>query len=86
MGRAYVCGCEFDRRVPVGVVGGFAVVGAARWGRSVVGAVYDGCRRDELRIREWDVVEAADIVAEGKRSMQGGIQIGNSDYSSCEQL
>jgi len=47
------------------VVGGFTVDEAALWGRSFVGAVYDGCRRDELRAREGDAVEAADIVAEG---------------------
>lgn len=81
MGRAYVWDCEFDRKVPVGVVGGFAVVEAARWGRSAVGAVYDGCRRDELSTREGDAVEAADMVAKDNRSMQGGIQIGNLENS-----
>lgn len=79
MGLACVCDCKFDRKVSVGVVGGFAFVEAARWGRSVVGVVYDGCRRDELRTREGDAVEAADMVAKGNRWMQG-IQIGASDF------
>ena len=43
------------------MVGGFAVVETVLWGRSVVGALYDGCRRDELRTTDGDAVEAADI-------------------------
>lgn len=83
MGRGYVCDCEFDRKVPIGVVGDFTVVEVARWGRSVVEVVYDGCRRDELRTREGDAVEAADMVAESKSSMQGGIQMVRSKNLDC---
>jgi len=70
VGRACVCDCVFERNVPVGVVGGLAVVEAALWGRSDVGALYDGCRRDELRITEGDAVEAADIITAGEQCRQ----------------
>lgn len=37
------------------------LVDAFRCGRSVEGALYEGCRRDELRTTAGEVVDAADI-------------------------
>ena len=74
MGLVCVCDCELDRKVPVGVVGGLAIVEATLWARSDVEAWYDGCRRDELRTTGGDAVEAADIVPAGERCWQGETQ------------
>lgn len=67
MGLACVCDCEFDRSVPVGVVGGLTVVEAVLWGRSDGEALYEGCRRDELRATDGVAVDAADIIAVGEQ-------------------
>lgn len=45
-----------------GVVGSLVAIEDVRWGRSLVGAEYDCCRRDELRTRGGAAADAADML------------------------